>query len=58
MALPIQNAQDVEGEALGPFTRKVLFAPSLGNSQYQRMAMVIAQPGARSPVHTHPGNKS
>jgi len=56
--LPIRSAQDVQGEVLGQFTRKVLFAPSLGNSQYIRMAVVTAPPGARVAVHTHPGNEA
>ncbi len=56
--LPIRSAQDVQGESLGQFTRKILFAPSLGNSKHIRMALVTAPPGASVAVHTHPGNEA
>ena len=58
MTLPIRSAQDAKAEALGPFTRQILFAPSLGNSRYMRMAIVTGPPGTRSPAHTHPGNEA
>jgi quercetin dioxygenase-like cupin family protein len=58
VTLEIRNAEEVKAEALGQLERKVLFAPSLGNSQYLRMAVVTGQPGARSVLHVHPGNET
>lgn len=58
MTLAIRAAHEVPGEPAGQLMRHVLFAPSLGNSKYQRMAVVTAPPGARGQPHTHPGNEA
>jgi quercetin dioxygenase-like cupin family protein len=57
MSLPILSALDAKAELMGQFARAALFSPSLGNSQYMRMAVVGAPPAATNVSHTHPGNE-
>ncbi|MBW1711912.1 MAG: cupin domain-containing protein [Deltaproteobacteria bacterium] len=53
----VKNLAEAQTEAIGQINRQVLFQPATDGNKNLKFAVAMAPPGAKSAVHSHPGDE-